>query len=269
MNSRRSHLFLVLGVVAALDRRRAARGPRLAGPQEADARPRPAGRPRGRAQGAAAAGPQADAGRPRPLGHDHARSASTSSASPSPRSASRAPTRSSIELAGVHDPEKAAAIIGKTAQLELYDLETSATGPSPANAQGNVTAHDEPLRPARGPAGEGEAGRRRPPTTSSTRRSACAPARRAPEQLRRARTALLDEQGRPHEHAQEAVTFKGELPKGFKVFAVPEDTVVITCGAADGRLPASAGPDAARRRPTTTSSSTTSRTPTRASGSRR
>src|SRR5438067_2488373 len=34
-----------------------------------------------------------------------------------------------IELAGVHDPAKAASIIGKTAQLELYDLETSVTGP--------------------------------------------------------------------------------------------------------------------------------------------
>src|SRR6185312_5804371 len=44
-----------------------------------------------------------------------------------------------IELAGVHDPAKAAAIIGKTAQLQLYDLETSATGPSAANSQGNVT----------------------------------------------------------------------------------------------------------------------------------
>ena len=35
-----------------------------------------------------------------------------------------------IELAGVHDPAKAASIIGKTAQLALYDLETSLTGPS-------------------------------------------------------------------------------------------------------------------------------------------
>jgi SecD/SecF fusion protein len=35
-----------------------------------------------------------------------------------------------IELAGVHDPGRAAEIIGKTAQLELYDLETSLTGPS-------------------------------------------------------------------------------------------------------------------------------------------
>ena len=28
-----------------------------------------------------------------------------------------------IALAGVHDPAKAAALIGKTAQLELYDLQ--------------------------------------------------------------------------------------------------------------------------------------------------
>jgi SecD/SecF fusion protein len=41
-----------------------------------------------------------------------------------------------IELAGVHDPAKAASIIGKTAQLELYDLETSLTGPS-LTAAGN------------------------------------------------------------------------------------------------------------------------------------
>ena len=41
-----------------------------------------------------------------------------------------------IELAGVHDPAKAASIIGKTAQLELYDLETSVIGPS-LTASGN------------------------------------------------------------------------------------------------------------------------------------
>src|SRR5918911_2346120 len=35
-----------------------------------------------------------------------------------------------IELAGVKDPETASKLIGKTAQLELYDLETSLTGPS-------------------------------------------------------------------------------------------------------------------------------------------
>jgi SecD/SecF fusion protein len=42
-----------------------------------------------------------------------------------------------IQLAGVTDPEKAAALIGKTAQLELYDLEQDLTGPS-IGAQGAV-----------------------------------------------------------------------------------------------------------------------------------
>src|SRR5262245_29473884 len=42
-----------------------------------------------------------------------------------------------IQLAGVTDPEKAAALIGKTAQLELFDLEQDLTGPS-IGAQGPV-----------------------------------------------------------------------------------------------------------------------------------
>ncbi|HSP72797.1 MAG TPA: hypothetical protein VLN26_10535, partial [Gaiellaceae bacterium] len=43
-----------------------------------------------------------------------------------------------IELAGVHDPRKAAAIIGKTAKLELYDLETSVSGPSKGAGPGVI-----------------------------------------------------------------------------------------------------------------------------------
>src|SRR5713226_5621896 len=35
-----------------------------------------------------------------------------------------------IQLAGVHDPAAAARLIGKTAQLEFYDLESDLTGPS-------------------------------------------------------------------------------------------------------------------------------------------
>src|SRR6266508_2674291 len=35
-----------------------------------------------------------------------------------------------IQLAGVHDPKAAASLIGKTAQLEFFDLEADVTGPS-------------------------------------------------------------------------------------------------------------------------------------------
>src|SRR5947208_8298386 len=44
-----------------------------------------------------------------------------------------------IELAGVHDPEKAASIIGKTAQLQLFDFEADLKGPS-RDANGNPVA---------------------------------------------------------------------------------------------------------------------------------
>src|SRR3954468_20957954 len=45
-----------------------------------------------------------------------------------------------IELPGVKNPDQVAGTLGKTAQLELYDLETSVTGPSQADTQGNVPA---------------------------------------------------------------------------------------------------------------------------------
>jgi SecD/SecF fusion protein len=45
-----------------------------------------------------------------------------------------------IQLAGVHDPNKAAAIIGTTAQLQFYDLEKDVLGPS-TDGSGNVIAN--------------------------------------------------------------------------------------------------------------------------------
>src|SRR3982075_1345276 len=42
-----------------------------------------------------------------------------------------------IQLAGVHDPAAAARLIGKTAQLMLFDFESDVTGPS-ADGKGNA-----------------------------------------------------------------------------------------------------------------------------------
>ena len=56
--------------------------------------------------------------------------ASTGSASPSPRSARRATTRSRSSSPASRIPAAAARIIGKTAQLELYDLEANLVAPS-------------------------------------------------------------------------------------------------------------------------------------------
>jgi len=49
------------------------------------------------------------------------------------------PNQIVIQLAGVHDPKKAAQIIGQTAQLELYDLEGDLHSPS-INAQEQIVA---------------------------------------------------------------------------------------------------------------------------------
>jgi SecD/SecF fusion protein len=49
------------------------------------------------------------------------------------------PNQIVIQLAGVHDPQKAAQIIGQTAQLQLYDLENDLKAGVSVDAQGNVT----------------------------------------------------------------------------------------------------------------------------------
>ena len=52
-----------------------------------------------------------------------------------------------IQLAGVHDVNKAAQIIGTTAQLQFYDLEDDIVGPSNDGAQPRDRQR-QPLRPA-------------------------------------------------------------------------------------------------------------------------
>src|SRR5918994_130342 len=47
-----------------------------------------------------------------------------------------------IQLAGVHNKAQAAQLIGKTAQLEFYDLETDLTGPSRSGTSGFPIPND-------------------------------------------------------------------------------------------------------------------------------
>ena len=137
--------------------------------------------------------------------------ASTSSASPSPRSASRARTRSSSSSPGVHDPNRRAELIGKTAQLELYDLEADLTGPSIGTQR---------LR-------------RFPIATASLYNLLAG-------QQAKAKTGtptayyLFDKNKKliagPTDTRERRFNAKRPtVPKGGKVFAVPEKTVVITC----------------------------------------
>ncbi|HSF60990.1 MAG TPA: protein translocase subunit SecD [Gaiellaceae bacterium] len=117
-----------------------------------------------------------------------------------------------IQLPGVKDPEAAAEIIGTTAQLELYDLETSLVGPS-ISIRGEPIEHAslyELLSKVRSQAEEG--------TPSEyylvnprTKRVVSGPYGSEADALRRS---------------------GGKLPAGRELRAVPEGMVVITCGQA-------------------------------------
>ena len=124
----------------------------------------------------------------------------------------------SIELPGVTNVDTAREIIGKTAKLELYDLQTAAIGPSitPTTFQVNATDSIFRLLSSAGAKslivknGEGGAVLSLRPQDEGTRRRPAAHAGRAAEEDRR--------QG----------------AQGQVVLAVPKKTVIVTCGAGAG-----------------------------------
>jgi SecD/SecF fusion protein len=126
-----------------------------------------------------------------------------------------------IELAGVHDPAKAASIIGKTAQLELYDLETSLTGPSvtPSGNPQETLSLDKLLANVQSEAKKGQ-----PQgyyAFGKNKQKSVGPVTTRAAALRQAKQA--------------------GLKPPFTVLALPHDTVVITCDSTEvvcpGNLP--------------------------------
>jgi SecD/SecF fusion protein len=118
------------------------------------------------------------------------------------------PNQIVIQLAGVHDPATAAKVIGQTAQLQLYDLEADLVSPS-IDANGNPISHGtryDLLAPVQGLAKGPGAG----PFFLFSKKK---------ELLAQADTR--------------AGLFTPKHPKllpGERVFAVPKNTVIITCG---------------------------------------
>jgi SecD/SecF fusion protein len=114
-----------------------------------------------------------------------------------------------IQLPGVKDTAAAANIIGKTAQLELYDLETSLTGPS-IDARGNPVAI--------------------PKLYDLLARVQAQAQNGTPEQWYVFNPAKKLVVGPVATRKAALNKWNGKLPKGFKLFGVPEGTVVIRCG---------------------------------------
>ena len=114
-----------------------------------------------------------------------------------------------IQLPGVKDPAAAAEIIGTTAQLELYDLETSLTGPSISIQRfpvENPSLYDLLSRVQAQVEGKSDAYYL---VNSKTKRVTGGPFGSRAEALRKS---------------------DGKLPAGRELFAVPQGMVVITCG---------------------------------------
>jgi SecD/SecF fusion protein len=114
-----------------------------------------------------------------------------------------------IALPGIKDPGAAQALIGKTAQLELYDLETSLYGPS-IDAQLNPIPHPslyDLLAKVQSQASKG-----------------------TPEAYYRFDKAKKWVGGPVKSRDALLAKLDGKLPKGDKIFAVPENTALIRCG---------------------------------------
>jgi len=135
----------------------------------------------------------------------------------------------SIQLPGVKDPAAAAGIIGKTAQLELFDLERDLVSPSidPRTRQPRATAKLYDLL-----AGQQALAAKGTPDAYYVFRTKGKKLVRGPVQTKQAALAK----------------WGGKVPPGHKLFAVPPNTVVVSCGAG-----AVVCPGVAQTNPTTNS----------------
>jgi len=119
-----------------------------------------------------------------------------------------------IELAGVHDPAKAAKIIGTTAQLQFYDFENDATGPT-SPSPGQVVADPSLFHLLQQVQSDAKKG--------------------TPSQY-----YLFDAKHRPKSsadtraHLLDTPRLNGKVPEGWTVLAVPEHMTVVSCAPSTG-----------------------------------
>lgn len=138
----------------------------------------------------------------------------------------------SIQLAGIHNVNEAANIIGSTAQLELYDLEPALFGPSTSQA-GPVATRSlyQLLSRVQASAKTGTPSqyvlfRQREVTTGTGKDKKTTKVWVRAASPNPTGTLRRDENG----NAGILDRFGGKLPKkGYKVLTVPENTVLITC----------------------------------------
>jgi protein-export membrane protein SecD len=145
-----------------------------------------------------------------------------------------------IQLAGVHDPAKAAAIIGKTAQLMLFDFENDLVSPS-IDSQGNpVPAPSlysllKSIQP--------EAAKGSPEAyylfKTKTKTTTAKPTKKGakPKATETVTHSIVD-----HQDTRKVLLrpYGGNVPNGMEVLKVPAHRIVVSCAAATGCLGANA-----------------------------
>ena len=128
-----------------------------------------------------------------------------------------------VQLPGVDDPVRVKEIIGSTAKLELFDLQTSLTGPS-LDAQGFQAVPSTSLHDLLAAAQTRSLARKNGEEgpfylfDTKTKKIRAGPLRARSDLLK---TAVAREIG---------LDSLDEVPKGYAVYGVPKKTVVVTCG---------------------------------------
>jgi SecD/SecF fusion protein len=136
-----------------------------------------------------------------------------------------------IQLAGVHNAAKAAELIGKTAQLQLFDLQADVTGPS-AGLNGQVVATPSLyglLNQVQKQAAKGAPQAYYLFRNKAVTRSLQAKPKKATTTVRH---SLL--QGPANTLAQLLGPYGGKVPPGTQVMKVPAHQLVVSCPAATG-----------------------------------
>jgi preprotein translocase subunit SecD len=144
-----------------------------------------------------------------------------------------------VELAGVHDPAKAAALIGKTAQLMMFDFEADLTGPS-TSANGTPVATPslyDLLTQVQAQAAKGN------PESYYLFRTKSVPAKTKKGTPTVAHSLL---QGPAQTVKALLAPYGGKTPAGGQIFKVPAHTLVVSCPAANGCPGATAASGAQR-----------------------
>jgi SecD/SecF fusion protein len=133
-----------------------------------------------------------------------------------------------IQLAGVHDPKKAAELIGKTAQLELFDLEADLTGPS-ISSQGIPTASTSLYDLLATQQAQAKSGT---PTGwyvfDDKKRLVAGPVQTRAAAVQ-ARDSAIKGAKAPATPGQTKIK-RSTDPSKYKLFAAPAGVIVITCG---------------------------------------